>query len=287
MAGFERPEATLDELTDRIVAAVEDDERVGPAALLLLLRRYSSGGRPDVAETLGVGFARELEHQERGGFEEDPTAWLAVFGEAAAASDDSRLAHAAARLVPLVCGRWTAPAIDDRMQSIESCLLASAVPEARAVTAQAVDSIERSVATAYRPGAGVSHEVPTEPGTPFERGGLADHVCTASTLVTAYALSGRLPYAMLADELMQSVLRQPVDEGASFISRCDAARVQSRLAALHREPEYRRTAVLPTDTDYAKHAENALRDLARSVQPRPADAAPFGLALAEWLGLRA
>jgi hypothetical protein len=172
------------------------------------------------------------------------------------------------------------------MQSIESCLLALAVPEARAVTAEAVDSIERSVALAYRPGAGVLHQVPTEPGTPFERGGLADHVCTASTLVTAYALSGRLPYAMLADELMQSVLRQPV-EGASFISRCDAARVQSRLAALHREPEYRRTAVLPPATDYATEAENALRELARSLEPRSADAARFGLALAEWLGLRA
>ena len=286
MSGFERPEATLDALTDAIVAAIERDERVAPAALLLLLRRYSSGGRPDVAEALGTGFARELDYQARGGFEEDPTGWLAVFGEAAAASDDSRLAHAAARLVPLVCGRWSAPAIDDRMQSIESCLLALAVPEARAVTAQAVDSIERSVAIAYRPGAGVLHEVPTEPGTPFERGGLADHVCTASTLVTAYALSGRLPYAMLADELMQSVLRQPV-QGASFISRCDAARVQSRLAALHREPEYRRTAVLPTATDYAKEAENALRELAYSVPSRSVDAARFGLALAEWLGLRA
>jgi hypothetical protein len=285
MAGFERPGATLDALTDGVVAAIDRGERVGPAAMLLLLRRYSSGRRPDVAEMLGIGFARELNRQAGGGFDEDSTGWLAVFGEAAAASDDPRLARAAARLVPHVRGRWAAPGIDDRMQSIESCLLAASVPEVRAVTAEAVDSIERSIATAYRPGAGVSHDVSTVPGTPFARGGLADQVCTASTLVTAYAMSGRLPYAMLADELMQSVLRQPVADSSPFVVRCDAARVQCRLAALHREPEYRRTAVLPIGTDYAKEAEAALSELAHSVQPRCPEAAPFGLALAEWLGL--
>ena len=43
---------------------------------------------------------------------------------------------------------------------------------------------------------------------PFVRGGLTDHVRSASTLLTAYMLTARLPYAMLADELMQSVVRR-------------------------------------------------------------------------------
>ena len=117
MPGLQQPEALLDGLTDDIVATVASDERVAPAALLLLLRRYASGARPDLAGPLGEAFARELDRQARSADEDDPAAWLAVFGEAAAASDDARLADAGGRLVPLVRRRWSAPTLRRRRRS--------------------------------------------------------------------------------------------------------------------------------------------------------------------------
>ena len=124
----------------------------------------------------------------------------------------------------------------------------------------------------------------------FVRGGLSDHVRSASALLTAYMLTARLPYAMLADELMQSVLRTPPDEPEGrevpFALNCELARVLCRLAALHHDEEYRRKAVLPVDEDYAADAAHTLAALASSVRERGVEAAPFGLALAEWLKVR-
>jgi hypothetical protein len=275
--------ATLDAVTDRVVAVVDRGERPGSAALLFLLRRYSSGARDDVAELLGAALAREIaagdDHAAA-----DPEAWLALFAEAAAVSDDLRLAEAGTRLVPVVKDRWRAVDVDALMRSIEACLLAVNLPEARSLAAEAIDALERAVAGAYRPGAGVSHQVSA---VPFVRGGLADHVHAASTLLTAHSLSSRLPYAMLADELMQSVLRVPVGGPQPALRiRCEWARVCCRLAALHRDPEYQRTAVLAVDADYAKEAARTLVELAGPALENVTDASPFGLALAEWLDLQ-
>src|SRR5687767_6718351 len=59
--------ATLDWLTDRILDALERDEQVGPAALQLLLRRYSFEAREDLTEPLGAALARELDRQAEEG----------------------------------------------------------------------------------------------------------------------------------------------------------------------------------------------------------------------------
>ena len=59
-----------------------------------------------------------------------------------------------------------------------------------------------------------------------------------------------------------------------------------RLAALHRDEEYRRTAVLAVGEDYAADAARTLAALAPSVRKRGVEAAAFGLALAEWLNLQ-
>ena len=89
------------------------------------------------------------------------------------------------------------------MRAVEACLLSVNVPEARELAAEAIDALERVVAGAYRPGEGMSHQIGA---SPFVRGGLTDQVRSASTLLTAYMLTARLPYAMLADELMQPVV---------------------------------------------------------------------------------
>ena len=282
--------ATLDWLTDRILDALARDERVGAAALQVLLRRYSIEAREELTEPLGSALAQELDRQARDGCPDDREGWMAVFSEAAAISDDPRLARAAADLLDGARTRWSGRdlgAIDEVMRSVEACLLCVNLPEARALAPEAVDALERVVAGAYRPGQGVSHET----GRPtFVRGNLSDHVCSASALLTAYSLTARLPYAMLADELMQSVVRTPPGEpdgrDALVTLNCELARVFCRLATLHRDDEYRRMAVLPVDKDYAADARRTLTALAPSVRERGVEAAPFGLALAEWLNLQ-
>lgn len=296
-------ETTLEWLTDRVVDSIGDalarDEKIAAGALHLLLRRYSTGARADLAELLGAALAREVDRQAQHGCDEDCEGWLALFTEAAAVSDDPRLPRAAANLLEGLRSRWSGPvkdvedvenvenAVDQVMHSVEACLLAVNLPEARELAAEAVDALERVVAGAYRPGQGVSHHIAK---TSFVRGGLSDHVRSASTLLTAFLLTARLPYAMLADELMQSVLRTPPGEpegrDVSFALNCEMARVLCRLAALHRDEEYRRTAVLAVNEDYAADAARTLTALASSVHERGVEAAPFGLALAEWLNLQ-
>ncbi len=297
MAGL--PEATLDRatldwLTDCVVDAIGDalarDERVGAAALQFLLRRYSTEADEQLTEPLGAALARELDRQAQHGCMDDREGWIVVFSEAAAISDDPRLSRAAADLLDGARTRWSSResgAVDDVMRAVEACLLCVHLPEARELAAEAVDALERVVAGAYRPGQGVSHE--TAPVT-FVRGGLSDHARSASALLTAYRLTARLPYAMLADELMQSVLRtspeEPNGRDVPVALTCELTRVWCRLAALHRDEEYRQTAVLPVDEDYAEAARRALTALLPLVRERGVEAAPFGLALAEWLHLQ-
>jgi hypothetical protein len=275
--------STLDWLIDHIVGEIAEGERVSAAALQLLLRCLSAADRIDLSQPLGAALALELHHQDNHGHDVDPEGWLVLFSEASAASDDERLPRAAARLLPGVQAAWTDPAVDVAMRAIDASLLSVNIAEARNLAAAAIDTLERIVSGAYRPGEGIAHLT----GTPtFSRGGLADHVRSASALMTAYMLADRLPYAMLADELMQSVLRTPQRAEVPFALECDAARVFCRLAALHRDREYQRTAVLPVGGDYAESARRTLEPLVPSVRLLGVRAAPFGLALAEWLDLQ-
>ena len=284
---------TLDRLTDRVVDAIgvalARDETVPAAALQLLLRRYSDAARADVAESLGDALAKELDRQTARGRDDDPEEWMVLLSEAATVSDDPRLVSAAAALMPAVRQRWLSVPLDEVhvvMHAVDACLRSVNVPEARDRAAEAIDALEQVVARSYRPGQGMSHEIA---GGAVVRGGLPDHVRPGSALLTAYMLTGRLPYAMLADELMQTVLKTPEMQNGSdavFTLRCELVRVFCRLAALHRDDEYRRTAVLAVDTDYAADARRQLLALEPLVPHPGFGAAPFGLALAEWLKVR-
>ena len=69
-----------------------------------------------------------------------------------------------------------------------------------------------------------------------------------------------------------------------FVTNCEAACVLSRLAALHRDDEYRAAAVLAVDADYRGDAARILAaQSTRVVDAPPAHAAAYGLALLDLL----
>jgi hypothetical protein len=117
-------------------------------------------------------------------------------------------------------------------------------------------------------------------GTPI------DQVRASAVLLTAFELTGRLPYPMLAEELMQRSQHEPSDHGDLVVS-CETARVLCRLAALHADPEYRGAAVIADGADYRGDAARlVLQQSPRARGGTPAHAAAYGLALRELFPLR-
>jgi uncharacterized protein YyaL (SSP411 family) len=198
-------------------------------------------------------------------------AWLSLFRHAATLSDDERLAEAAGCLVASLRRDWRSKtSVADAADSVQACLQAADLDPkgAGALITAAVDELERIVGQSYGPGEGI--------------GDYADHVRAAAALVTAYEVTGRLPYAMLAEELMQASKHVAPADGAFSID-CEAARVFCRLAQLHDDADYRAAAILAPNADYRADASRILAALA----PRAgADgAAMYGLALSELLSL--
>ena len=155
---------------------------------------------------------------------------------------------------------------------------------------EAIDELERIVGGAYQPGEGMAHAI----GAPvFARGDLSDQVRTAGALLTAYAVTDRLPYSMLAEELVQGARRTwwDAEHGGflptkPFAPNCEAALVLCRLSALHGDAGYREAAVVAADADYAGDAGRTLAALAATLEDPGVDVALFGLALHELLLLR-
>src|SRR5205823_1361079 len=128
------------------------------------------------------------------------------------------------------------------------------------------------------PGGGVAHRID---GASHARGGFGDHVRAAAALLTAYGITARLPYSMLAEELMQGS-RGDISSSDDFVLSCEAVRVLSRLAALHADPEYRGAAVIASEADYRADAEHVLSRWAATAVRGHAAAALYALALGEW-----
>jgi hypothetical protein len=97
-------------------------------------------------------------------------------------------------------------------------------------------------------------------------------------LLVAYQISGRLPYAMLAEELIQ---RSRTAASADFVVACEAARVLSRLAVLHDDPDYRAAAVIVPAADYRADAARLLAAQASEAMRRGAGGAIYGVARLE------
>jgi uncharacterized protein YyaL (SSP411 family) len=182
------------------------------------------------------------------------------------------------------------------LRSVDACLLATSLESSHRNVAAAIDELERVVGLAYVPGEGLARTMNARVREP---GRLIDHAAAASALLTAYSLAGRLPYSMLAEELMQFARRswwdnerggfQAETDGSpndSFVASCEAARVLCRLAALHRDDDYRQAAVIAQRSDYDGDATRTLESLGDRYQAAGLDAACYGLALTELMDLR-
>jgi len=142
----------------------------------------------------------------------------------------------------------------------------------------AVDDLEGLVRRTYEPGEGLI-------GRPC-----ADHAQCATALLSCFHLCGRLPYGMLAEELMQSARRRwwDPDSGlfdAAFDVNCVAVQALCGLAALHADPDYVSAAVLAPDRPYADTARRMVATLTTQAADHPQDAAAFGRALLAWFAL--
>ena len=285
-------DAVIDWLIGQVLESLARNQPITPAALTFLLRRYAATGAEAFSEALGSALAAALDGAAEVEDPRERSEWLSLFVEAAAISEDDRLRDAAAALVSRLRSDWPARGeLEPAVRSVDACLsAASALPDLfnpRELVPAAIDEIEHVVRVVYQPGGGLAHTLREPKGA---RGTLRDHVATASALLTAYAITGRLPYSMLAEELMQFAQRTNPEPGASdlerFIARSEAARVLCRLAKLHEDADYRQVAVIAVSSNYADDAKRTLADLACSYADHGADAAIFGIALSELQGLR-
>jgi hypothetical protein len=241
-----------------------------PIALVFLLRQFAATDRDAIRDRLGEALTDALAHHAGEAAPAQRAAWLLLFREATALSSDERLAAAAVGLADSLRRDWRSRAsVADAMYALDACLRAADVSGDRAgpLIASAIDELERIVGDSYAPGEGI--------------GDYADHVRAAAALITAYEVTGRLPYAMLAEELMQTSAR--VSAGHDFTVECEAARVFCRLAAVHDDDDYRAAAVIAPGADYRADASRMLAAL--SPRARAEDAPIYGLALSELLAL--
>ena len=241
-----------------------------PIALVFLLRQFAATDRDAIRDRLGEALTDALAQHTGDAAPAQRAAWLLLFREAAALSSDERLAAAAVGLTDSLRRDWRSRAsVADAMYAVDACLRAADVngDRAGALIAATIDELERIVGESYEPGEGI--------------GDYADHIRAAAALITAYDVTGRLPYAMLAEELMQASTR--MSAGRGFAIECEAARVFCRLAALHDADDYRAAAVIAPDADYRADASRMLAAL--SPRARAEDAPIYGLALSELLAL--
>jgi hypothetical protein len=276
----ELPAAALDAIATRVLDALSRDEPTSSGAGVFLLRHYLATGRDDVREALGLALAQALataaDEPSVGG----RAAWLTLFVEAMPIAEDDRIGEAAFALAGALSAAWPAGGLRDAVVSVDACLHASAIVESLDVAAAAIDELERVVGPAYRPGHGLVDPASGAHACP------ADHVCAASALLTAFEVTGRLPYSMLAEELMH-VARRTLARDADFATCCHTARVLCRLAMLHDAADYRAAAVIASDADYRGDAARLLESQAAHVlAASTADAALYGVALRDLMSLR-
>ncbi len=244
--------AAIDRTIDAILDALGRGVPVDPAALTLLLRCYRATDRDDLRAALEPALSDALERSAVAASVSDQAAWLVLFAEARSLSEDDRIRRAVDSLMSAVRrarGRPIDPA--SLAVSVEACLRAASSPDADGVVREAVDELERLASAAYRPGDGIVR--------PDEHAGgprLDDQLAMASALLAAYAVTDRLPYAMLAEELVQVALHRfwNADSGRFVVAasrpedvdrwNADAARVLGAMADLHDEAEYRRAAIV-------------------------------------------
>ncbi len=252
---------------DRILGGLSLDTPVDPRRIQFLLRLYATTDRDDLAERVGLALAAALRDYPTTSSVPDRAAWLELFVDARAIADDERVAAAVADLAAGLQGAWSVDSIAEAAAALDACLRAAMLEEHQSLAAAAVDQLERVVARAYRPGSGVV-------------GAGADQIWIAGALLSAYQLSGRLPYPMLAEEIVAAA--RPLLEAASdFTLSCHAARVLCRLAVLHDDDDYRRAAIVAPHSDYRRDAAMMLERQSAVADRLGVAGAIYGVALLE------
>jgi hypothetical protein len=255
--------AAVEQVSRDVLDALARGEVPTADALRLLLRGYAATGRDDFREALETGLARGLEVAADSSSETSPP-WLMLFAEAAEATDDERVRDAAANLATKARMVWGATRpVGLAALGVDACLRAHLDIQA------AIDELERIVSDAYEPGEGVD-------------GTIDDELAVAGALLTAFAASGRLPYAMLAEELVQHARPRLIAPGnLAFALGCSASAVLARMAVLHQDEDYRTAAVISPDADYASDAGLILERLADGAPGRGLAGAAYALAAGE------
>jgi uncharacterized protein YyaL (SSP411 family) len=258
-------------------AALASLERAGrrpadPTVLRFLLTLHAADDSSRAGARLESALGVAVERYRDAATARDRARWLRLFVDVSTVADDERVRAAVEELSARLAGEW--PALGDAEAaagSIDACLLAGSALERSALLSAAVDELERLVGRVYRP------------GQPL--GSAGEHVRLASALLTAFAITGRIPYAMLAEEEVQTARRAwwRSDRGAfdaPFDVNCDAAGVLRRLGALHRDPQYIARAIVSSDANYERDADRILAALERQLPPDDVvGAAAYGLVL--------
>ncbi len=260
--------AARDVVTNVVLQALRRGESPTADALRLLLRTYAVTGREDLREAIepALGHALEIAADSSSAL---AVGWLMLFAEAADASDDPRLREVASNLASKVRMNWNGKRpIAVIAASIDAYLRALPLV-AEALAQPPIDELERLVAASYEPGRGIGDAMEQE-------------ISVASALLTAFAATDRVPYAMLAEELLRHARGALSNVKAlPFVSACAAAAVLSRMAALHQRADYRRVAVVAPDADYGADASVILEQIADDAPHYGLSAAAYGLAAGE------
>ena len=253
-------------LTERLL---RDDTPLGPAALTFLIRRYVTAGGDDLRPALERGLTQALDRVAGG---DSAPAWIHVLCEAAAVTDDERIVAAIADASRSLRAGWPCRGtLVDAMRSVDACLVAASVVGVDLISAS-IDELERLVGRVYRPGERLPRSVRNPDA---DDGGVDEHVAAATALLTAHDVTARLPYSMLAEELIQFVRAADGPKGLHYV------RVLCRLARLHDDEDYRRAAVIAASTDYRAEARAVLEDIRLPDGACSEDVALVGLATDE------
>ena len=259
------PAMQVASITEMLLRADARGEALGPAALAFLVRRYAEAGGDDIRGAVERGLTHALDGDIN-------AAWIHTLSEAAAVTDDERIVGAVAAAARRLRDGWPSRGtMVEAMRDIDACLAAAPLVGGDLLGA-AIDELERVVCLVYRPG----ERLPRTLRNPdSDDGGVEEHVASATALLTAHDVTARLPYSMLAEELTQLVRATGGPKGPHY------ARVLCRLARLHDDEDYRRTAVIARSTDYRAEAKAVLEDIPLPDSERSEDAAMLGLATDE------
>jgi uncharacterized protein YyaL (SSP411 family) len=259
-------------ITEMLLRADARGEALGPAALAFLVRRYAEAGGDDIRGAVERGLTHALDGDIN-------AAWIHTLSEAAAVTDDERIVSAVAAAARRLRDGWPSRGtMVEAMRDIDACLAAAPLVGGDLLGA-AIDELERVVCLAYRPG----ERLPRSLRNPDnDDGGVEEHVASATALLTAHDVTARLPYSMLAEELTQLVRAMGGPKGPHYAREGPHyARVLCRLARLHDDEEYRRTAVIAQSADYRAEAKAVLEDIPPPDSDHSEDAAMLGLATDE------